>query len=97
MSSPASPRSCERALVARPDSVSGYITTDISPDSARGPRGRYDWTDPASKVWVDLVAKGDGRTTVTVTDERLPDADTAAAMKERWRGALDRLKAALEV
>lgn len=61
-----------------------------------GKRGRYDWTDPASKVWVDLAAKGDGRTTVTVTHERLPDADTAAAMKERWREALDRLKAALE-
>jgi uncharacterized protein YndB with AHSA1/START domain len=61
-----------------------------------GKRGRYDWTDPASKVWVDLVPKGDGRTTVTVTHERLPDAEAVAAMKARWRAALDRLKAVLE-
>jgi len=61
-----------------------------------GKRGRYDWTDPPSKVWVDLVPKVDGRTTVTVTHERLPDADTAAAMKDRWREALDRLKGFVE-
>jgi hypothetical protein len=61
-----------------------------------GKRGRFDWTDPPSKVWVDLVPKGDGRTTVTVTHERLPDADAAAAMKDRWREALDRLKGLLE-
>jgi len=61
-----------------------------------GKRGRYDWTDPPSKVWVDLVPKADGRTTVTVTHERLPDADAAAALKEQWRGALDRLKRLLE-
>lgn len=61
-----------------------------------GKRGRYDWTDPASKVWVDQAPKPDGRTTVTVTHERLPDADTVATMKERWRAALDRLKALLE-
>jgi uncharacterized protein YndB with AHSA1/START domain len=58
----------------------------------RGPRGRYDWADPASKVWVDLVPKDDGRTTVTVTHEKLPDANAAAAMKEMWRGALVRLR-----
>ncbi len=61
-----------------------------------GKRGRFDWTDPASKVWVDLAPKGDGRTTVTVTHERLPDADTAASMKARWREALDRLKGMLQ-
>ncbi len=61
-----------------------------------GKRGRYDWTDPASKVWVDLLPKADGRTTVTVTHERLPDADAVATMKERWRSALDRLRAVLE-
>ena len=61
-----------------------------------GKRGRYDWTDPVSKVWVDLVPKDDGRTTVTVTHERLPGADHAAAMKDRWREALDRLRSVLE-
>ena len=61
-----------------------------------GKRGRYDWTDPPSKVWVDLVPKGDDRTTVTVTHERLPDAEAVAAMKERWREALDRLRTLLE-
>ena len=61
-----------------------------------GKRGRYDWTDPPSKVWVDLVPKGDDRTTVTVTHERLPDATAVAAMKQRWREALDRLKAGFE-
>jgi uncharacterized protein YndB with AHSA1/START domain len=61
----------------------------------RGPRGRYDWTDPPSKVWVDLVPKAGGKTSVTVTHEGLPGADAAAAMKQSWRAALDRLKAVL--
>jgi hypothetical protein len=43
-------------------------------------------------VWVDLVPKDDGRTTVTVTHEKLPDANAAAAMTELWRGALVRLR-----
>ena len=62
----------------------------------RGARGRYDWTDPPSKVWVDLVAKGDGRTTVTVTHERLPDAAAVERLKPMWREALGRLKGLLE-
>lgn len=61
-----------------------------------GRRGRFDWTDPPSKVWLDLVPRDGGRTTLTVTHERLPDADAAAVMKDRWREALDRLKATLE-
>jgi uncharacterized protein YndB with AHSA1/START domain len=61
-----------------------------------GRRGRFDWADPPSKVWLDLVSKHGGRTTLTVTHERLPDADATAALKERWREALDRLRAMLE-
>ena len=61
-----------------------------------GKRGRYDWTDPPSKVWVDLVPRADGRTTVTVTHQGLPGADAVVAVKERWRDALDVLKVTLE-
>jgi hypothetical protein len=61
----------------------------------RGRRGRYHWTDPPSKVWVDLVPKAGGKTSVTVTHEGLPGADAAAALKQSWRAALDRLKAVL--
>ena len=43
-----------------------------------------------------MQAASDGRTTVTVTHERLPDADAVAAMKDRWRAALDRLKGDFE-
>jgi hypothetical protein len=62
-----------------------------------GKRGRYDWTDPPSKVWVDMVARDERRTTVTVTHERLPGAEAAEATKQMWREALGRLKAAVEV
>lgn len=61
----------------------------------RGRRGRYDWSNPPSKVWVDVVARGEARATVTVTHEGLPDADAAEAMKVAWRDALDRLRGVL--
>jgi hypothetical protein len=61
-----------------------------------GRRGRFDWADPPSKVWLDLVPKDGERTTLTITHQGLPDADAAAAMKERWREALDRLRSTLE-
>lgn len=97
-----------RTLAATPEAVTAAFRdpgrrADWFPDAAlevrasyTGKRGRYDWTDPTSKVWVDQAPRPDGRTTVTVTHERLPDADTAAVMKVRWRAALDRLRAVLE-
>jgi hypothetical protein len=93
----AAPERAVRAMTADPVRRASWLPdAPIHPhDDYRGPRGRYDWTDPPSKVWVDLVPKGDGRTSVTVTHEGLPDADAAAAMKESWRAALDRLKAVL--
>lgn len=57
---------------------------------------RFDWADPASRVVVVVVPKGDGRATVAVAHERVPDAATAAQLKTAWRGWLGELKAFLE-
>lgn len=91
----AAPEATVRAMFADPVRRAAWLPDAPIQvrDGYRGRRGRYDWTDPPSKVWVDLVPKGDGRTAITVTHEELPDAGAAAGMKVRWRQALDRLKA----
>jgi hypothetical protein len=57
---------------------------------------RYDWEDGATRVGVWFEAKGDDRSVVSVSHERLPDADAADAMKTYWRERLQVLKAHLE-
>ena len=90
----------ERVLVAFRDSsrrAEWLPDGGLEPNAAyRGRRGRYDWTDPPSRVWVDLVAKADGRTAVTITHERLPDADAAERTKGMWRQHLGALTELLE-
>jgi hypothetical protein len=57
---------------------------------------RYDWEDGATRVIVGFQAKGDDRSVIALSHERLPDADAAEAMKAYWREALVVLKAQLE-
>jgi uncharacterized protein YndB with AHSA1/START domain len=57
---------------------------------------RYDWEDGATRVGVWFEAKGEDRSVVSLSHERLPDADAADAMKEYWRERLRVLKAHLE-
>lgn len=57
---------------------------------------RYDWEDGSTRVNVSFEAKGPSKATVYVSHERLPDADTAEAMKAYWRAALVDLKAHVE-
>ena len=57
-------------------------------------RLRVTWDD-GTLVEVSLTAKGD-RTTVTVQQNKLPDAGAAERMKAYWAGALGRLEAVLE-
>jgi len=65
--------------------------------TATRPRSaRYDWEDGSTRVIVSFEAKGPRKATVYVSHERLPDADTAEAMKAYWRSALVDLKAHLE-
>ncbi len=55
---------------------------------------RLAWRDD-SRVEVRLVEKDEGRTTVTVQHNKLPDSETAEAMKRYWAAALDKLQAYL--
>jgi hypothetical protein len=57
---------------------------------------RFDWADPPSILVVYVTPKGPGKTTVTVTAERLPDADAVARLKASWRTSLGQLKTTLE-
>lgn len=61
-----------------------------------GKVARYDWEDGATRVTFTLTPKSDAATTVTVEHARLPDTDTADAMKAFWRAAMADLKAFLE-
>jgi uncharacterized protein YndB with AHSA1/START domain len=70
---------------------------DLSTRTATRPKSaRYDWEDGSTRVVVSFEAKGRQKATIYVSHERLPDADTAEAMKAYWRGALVDLKAFLE-
>jgi hypothetical protein len=68
-----------------------YERTATRPKSAR-----FDWGDGATRVVVGFEAKGDGRSTVALEHERLPDGEAAEEMKGYWRGRLVALKELLE-
>jgi hypothetical protein len=57
---------------------------------------RYDWEDGATRVIVGFEAKGEDRCVVSLSHERLPDAEAADAMKSYWRERLQVLKEHLE-
>jgi hypothetical protein len=65
--------------------------------SATRPRSaRFDWGEGGSRVSAWISAKGDDRSIVTLTHERLTDAEEADRMKRFWRERLTALKAVLE-
>ena len=57
---------------------------------------RFDWTGPPSRVVIGLARRPDGRTVVSVTHEKLPDAEAAERLKADWRTWLGTLKAHLD-
>jgi hypothetical protein len=57
---------------------------------------RFDWSDPTSRVVVTIVPKGPGKATVTISHERLPDAESAERFKGAWRHWLADLKSVVE-
>jgi uncharacterized protein YndB with AHSA1/START domain len=70
---------------------------DLRVRTATAPRSaRYDWEDGSTRVHVTFASRGEDKSTVTVSHERLPDADTADEMKAWWRERLAALKPLLE-
>jgi uncharacterized protein YndB with AHSA1/START domain len=57
---------------------------------------RFDWSDPKSRVVVNVVPKSDGKALVAVGHEQVPDAEAAERLKAAWRAWLGELKAVLE-
>ena len=57
---------------------------------------RYDWEDGETRVIVGFESLGESKSRVALSHERLPDADSAEAMKAFWRERLTSLKEQLE-
>jgi len=67
------------------------LRTATAPKSAR-----YDWEEGSTRVVVGFDAKGDDKSVVALAHQKLPDADTAEAMKAYWREQVVALKELLE-
>ena len=57
---------------------------------------RFDWEDGGTRVVVGFVDKGEAKSQVAVSHERVPDAEVAEELKAYWRERLGALKALLE-
>ena len=66
------------------------------PDHAVAWTARFDWDGGPSRLLVTFEDKGPSKVTVTVSHERIPDADEAESAKSAWRRRLVALKAYLE-
>jgi hypothetical protein len=70
---------------------------DMRTRTATKPRSaRYDWEDGTTRLIVGFEAKGEAKSLVALSHERLPDSETAGEMKTWWRERLAELKADLE-
>lgn len=65
--------------------------------TATEPKGaRFNWGDGCTRVIVGFEPKGEAKSVVAVSHERLRDAGEAERMKALWRAALTAFKAQLE-
>jgi hypothetical protein len=71
--------------------------SELRERTASKPRSaRFDWGDGATRVNVVFDAKGDAKSAVAISHERLPDAAEAERMKALWRERVVTLKEVLE-
>ena len=70
---------------------------DLRERTATRPRSvRFDWNGGKTRVNVALVDKGQAKSSVALSHERLPDAAEAERMKAFWRERVAALKEVLE-
>jgi hypothetical protein len=81
----------ERLFDAFVEDVTARQRTATRPKSAR-----FDWSDGHSRVHASFMAKDGGKSTVSVSHERLADAGEADRMKAYWRDRLGELRTRLE-
>ena len=61
-----------------------------------GRGARYDWGDGSTRVVVGFTAKGEAKSVVALSHERLPDQESADSLRGYWRERLAVLKTVLE-
>ena len=100
--------SVTRTIKAAPGAISDAFTDAATrsrwfPDapismrtSRRGKSARFDWDEPPSFFAYNLMAKGDGKTQLSLGHEKLPDSAAAERVKSLWRDRLTALKQMLE-
>jgi uncharacterized protein YndB with AHSA1/START domain len=81
--------------VRREDWLPGVVLSERTATPHR--TARFDWGEGSTRVVVGFQAKGERKSVVALSHERLPDSETAATMKAFWRERLSGLKARLEV
>ena len=57
---------------------------------------RLEWDEPASRVGLFVVAKGDDKSQATVVHEKLPDGESVERLRTFWRERLNELKRQME-
>jgi hypothetical protein len=57
---------------------------------------RFDWEDGTTRLIAGFAAKGEAKSQVALSHERVPDAEAAVELKAFWRERLGALKALLE-
>ena len=70
---------------------------DLRPRPTSAPTSaRFDWGDGPSRVHVTFAAKGDGKSTASLSHERLADAAERERMRAYWRERVTALQRVLE-
>ncbi len=59
-------------------------------------RARYDWEDGPTRVHVTFAAKGNAKSVISLSHERLADKNAVDTTKLFWRGQLTYMKNRLE-